>query len=65
MLNRISAVQTRQYQATQVHYTYKKDHLKGVCHEIFDLQFFSWFEFIGHPDKQAKVFSNSVAISLR
>ena len=30
-----------------------------MCHEIFDLQFFSWFEPIWAPDKQAKVFSNS------
>ena len=37
-------------------------HLKGVCHEIFDLQFFSWFVRIWVPDKQAKVFSNSVSI---
>ena len=33
--------------------------LKGECHEIFNLQFFSWFEPICAPDKQAKVFSNS------
>ena len=39
--------------------------LKGVCHEIFYLQFFSWFEPIWAPDKQAKVFSNSVSISPR
>ena len=39
--------------------------LKGVCHEIFDLQFFSWFEPIWAPDKQAKVFSNGVLISPR
>ena len=37
--------------------------LKVVCHEIFDLQFFSWFKPIWAPDKQAKkVFSNSVSI---
>ena len=29
--------------------------LKGVCHEIFDLQF---FKPIWAPDKQVKVFSN-------
>ena len=34
-------------------------------HEIFYLQFFSWFEPIWATDKQAKVFSNSVSISLR
>ena len=39
--------------------------LKGVCHEIFDLQFFSCFEPIWAPDKQAKVFLNSVLISPR
>ena len=39
--------------------------LKGVCHEIFDLQFFSWLKPIWAPDKQAKIFSNSVSISLR
>ena len=33
--------------------------LKGVGHEIFDLQFFSWFEPIWDSDKQTKVFSNS------
>ena len=37
--------------------------LKGVCHEIFYLHFCSWFEPIWAPDKQAKVFSNSVSIS--
>ena len=36
--------------------------LKGVCHEIFDLQFFSRFEPIWAPDKQTKVFSNLVKI---
>ena len=35
--------------------------LKGVCHEIFYLQFFH----DSNPDKQAKVFSNSVSISSR
>ena len=30
-----------------------------MCHEISDLQFFSWFEPIWAPDKQAKVFSES------
>ena len=39
--------------------------LQGVCHEIFDLQFFSWFKPIWAPYKQAKVFSNSVSISPR
>ena len=39
--------------------------LKGVCHEIFDLYFFPQFELIWAPDKQAKVFSYSVSISLR
>ena len=39
--------------------------LKGVCHEIFDLRFFSWFQPIWAPDKQAEVFSNSVSISPR
>ena len=39
--------------------------LKGVSHEIFDLQFFSWFKPNWAPDKQAKAFSNSVSISLR
>ena len=29
--------------------------LKGMCHEIFYLQFFSWFEPIWAPDKQASV----------
>ena len=29
--------------------------VKGVCHEIFDLLFFSWFEPIWAPDKHAKV----------
>ena len=38
--------------------------LKGQSHEIFDPQFFSSFEPIWTPDKQAKVFSNSVTISL-
>ena len=37
--------------------------LKGVCHEIFDLHFCSWFEPIQAPEKQAEVFSNSVSIS--
>ena len=37
-----------------------KNVLKGVCHEIFDLHFFSRFEHIWDPDKQAEVFSNSV-----
>ncbi len=37
--------------------------LKGVCHKIFDLQFFSGFEPIWAPDKQAKVFLNSISIS--
>ena len=27
--------------------------LKGMCHEIFDLKFFSWLEPIWAPDKQA------------
>ena len=44
---------------------WKHNLLKGVCHEIFDLQFFSWFKPIWAPDKQAKVFSNSVSISPR
>ena len=39
--------------------------LRGVCHEIFDLHFFPWLEPIWAPDKQAKVFSNSVSISQR
>ena len=39
--------------------------LKGVCHEIFDLQFFSLFKPIWTPDKQAKIFSNSATISPR
>ena len=39
--------------------------LKGVCHEIFDIQFLSWFEPIWAPDEQAKVCSNSVSISPR
>ena len=39
--------------------------LKGVCHKIFDLQFFLWFEPIWAPDKQAKIFSNLVSILLR
>ena len=39
--------------------------LKGVCHKILDLHFFSWFEPIWAPDKQAEVFSNSVSISPR
>ena len=34
-----------------------------MCHEIFNLQFFSWFEPIWAPDIQAKIFSNSVSIS--
>ena len=34
--------------------------LKGVCHENFDLKFFSCFEPIWAPDKQAQVFLNSV-----
>ena len=33
--------------------------LKGVCQEILDLQFFSWFEPTWAPDKQAEKFSNS------
>ena len=33
-----------------------------MCHNIFDLHFFSWFKPIWAPDKQAKVFSNSVSI---
>ena len=33
-----------------------------MCHNIFDLHFFSWFKHIWAPDKQAKVFSNSVSI---
>ena len=36
-----------------------------MCHEIFDLHFCSWFEPIWDPDKQSKVFSNSVSISQR
>ena len=36
-----------------------------MCHEIFDLQFFSWFEHIWAPDKQAKVFSNSVSFHIQ
>ena len=39
--------------------------LKGVGHKIFDLQFFSLFEPIWAPDKQAKIFSNWVSISRR
>ena len=35
--------------------------LKGVCQEILDLQFFSWFEPTWAPDKQAKVFLNLVS----
>ena len=46
-------------------YTVNNVFLKGVWHEIFDLQFFSWLEPIWAPDKQAKVFSNSVSISPR
>ena len=38
---------------------------KGVCHEIFDLYFFPWFEPIWAPDKQGKVFSNLVSFSVR
>ena len=38
---------------------------KGVCHETFDLDFFPWCEPIWALDKQGKVFSNSVSISLR
>ena len=34
--------------------------LKGVCGEIFTV-YFSWFEPIWAPDKQAKVFSNHTA----
>ena len=44
---------------------YSPLHLKGVCHKIFDLQYFSWFEPNWAPDKQAKLFSNSVSISSR
>ena len=33
--------------------------LKGVCHEIFDLQFFH--DLVRAPDKQAKLFSDSVS----
>ena len=36
--------------------------LKGVCHEIFDLYFFSWFKPIWAPDKQSKVFLNLISI---
>ena len=39
--------------------------LKGVGHKIFDLQFFSLFEPIWAPDKQAKIFLNWVSISRR
>ena len=39
--------------------------LKGVCHKIFDLQFFLWFKPIWAPNKQAKIFSNLVSILLR
>ena len=42
----------------------KLRNFKGNCHEMFDLHF-SWFESIWAPDKQAKVFSNSVSISPR
>ena len=40
-------------------------YLKELCHKIFDLQFFSWFEPIRASDKQAKIFSNLVSISPR
>ena len=40
-------------------------YLKGVCHEIFYHHFFSWLEPIWAPDKEAKVFLNSVSISPR
>ena len=40
-------------------------HLKGQSNEIFDPQFISSFVPIWAPDKQAKVYSNSVSISLR
>ena len=38
--------------------------LRGVCHKIFCLHFL-WFKPIWAPDKQSKVFSNSVTILLR
>ena len=38
-------------------FTILKDRiLKGVCHKIFDLYFFRWFERIWASDKQGKVF---------
>ena len=40
-------------------------HLKGQSNQIFDPQFISSFVPIWAPDKQAKVYSNSVSISLR
>ena len=36
-----------------------------MCHEIFVLQVFSWFESIWSPGKQGKVFFNYVSISPR
>ena len=39
--------------------------LKGQSNEILDPQFISSFKPIWAPDKQAKVFSNFVSISLR
>ena len=36
--------------------------LKGLCHQIFWPLFLPWFIPIWAPDKQAKVFSNSVLI---
>ena len=41
---------------TDIHDTWVD--LKGVCHDIFYL-FFKWFELIGAPEKQGKVFSIS------
>ena len=42
----------------------RKSPLRGVCHEIFDLQFFHYLNPFG-PDKQANVFLNLVSISSR
>ena len=53
---------------TTVHITYSSialSRLKGVCHKIFYPCFFSWLKPIWAPDKQPKVFLNSVSISPR
>ena len=55
--NELSYLYNVHYTVYNVHTLYStRFWLKGVCHEIFDLQFFSWFEPIWAPDKQAKYF---------